>query len=201
MLSAEILNHWLGLCFWLTVLLSLSCREVVDTMVRHFKMQIFGDRQPGYDGKRNMYTAHPLPIGRDRVGIPNTRPSVSSACAPTYLCTWKKRCLNVFDMLTNQLALNDSKRRDRWQSNSNFMTTILFSFSLVFLVCFRGKKNPCILCLKKKTAFMEKTLNALLKTKSYKDFHSHFCSQRKQDFLKFIKLSLIFLFLASCLQP
>uniref|UniRef100_A0A8C5C217 Argonaute RISC component 4 n=1 Tax=Gadus morhua TaxID=8049 RepID=A0A8C5C217_GADMO len=45
-------------------------REVVDTMVRHFKMQIFGDRQPGYDGKRNMYTAHPLPIGRDRVGTP-----------------------------------------------------------------------------------------------------------------------------------
>lgn len=39
----------------------------MDTMVRHFKMQIFGDRQPGYDGKRNMYTAHPLPIGRDRV--------------------------------------------------------------------------------------------------------------------------------------
>lgn len=38
-------------------------------MVRHFKMQIFGDRQPGYDGKRNMYTAHPLPIGRDRVCI------------------------------------------------------------------------------------------------------------------------------------
>lgn len=36
-------------------------------MVRHFKMQIFGDRQPGYDGKKNMYTAHPLPIGRDRV--------------------------------------------------------------------------------------------------------------------------------------
>lgn len=38
-------------------------------MVRHFKMQIFGDRQPGYDGKRNMYTAHPLPIGRDRVSV------------------------------------------------------------------------------------------------------------------------------------
>ena len=57
--------------FCLTVLLYLSSREVVDTMVRHFKMQIFGDRQPGYDGKRNMYTAHPLPIGRDRVGISN----------------------------------------------------------------------------------------------------------------------------------
>ena len=38
-------------------------------MVRHFKIQIFGDRQPGYDGKRNMYTAHPLPIGRDRVSV------------------------------------------------------------------------------------------------------------------------------------
>ncbi|EGW01092.1 Protein argonaute-4, partial [Cricetulus griseus] len=49
-------------------------REVVDTMVRHFKMQIFGDRQPGYDGKRNMYTAHPLPIGRDRVDMEVTLP-------------------------------------------------------------------------------------------------------------------------------
>lgn len=43
-------------------------------MVRHFKMQIFGDRQPGYDGKRNMYTAHPLPIGRDRVDMEVTLP-------------------------------------------------------------------------------------------------------------------------------
>lgn len=51
------------------LMVRLSSREVVDTMVRHFKMQIFGDRQPGYDGKRNMYTAHPLPIGRDRVGF------------------------------------------------------------------------------------------------------------------------------------
>uniref|UniRef100_A0A672PTL6 Protein argonaute-4-like n=1 Tax=Sinocyclocheilus grahami TaxID=75366 RepID=A0A672PTL6_SINGR len=49
-------------------------REVVDTMVRHFKMQIFGDSQPGYDGKRNMYTAHPLPIGRDRVDLEVTLP-------------------------------------------------------------------------------------------------------------------------------
>lgn len=49
-------------------------------MVRHFKMQIFGDRQPGYDGKRNMYTAHPLPIGRDRVGIDPAQ---------------KKQCVNV----------------------------------------------------------------------------------------------------------
>lgn len=61
-------NHFLKLAklclqFWCV----LFHREVVDTMVRHFKMQIFGDRQPGYDGKRNMYTAHPLPIGRDRV--------------------------------------------------------------------------------------------------------------------------------------
>ncbi|KAL0604817.1 Protein argonaute-4, partial [Plecturocebus cupreus] len=56
-------------------------REVVDTMVRHFKMQIFGDRQPGYDGKRNMYTAHPLPIGRDRVDMEVTLPGEVSATA------------------------------------------------------------------------------------------------------------------------
>lgn len=48
-------------------------------MVRHFKMQIFGDRQPGYDGKRNMYTAHPLPIGRERVSKEEARHTLPSS--------------------------------------------------------------------------------------------------------------------------
>lgn len=37
-------------------------REVVDSMVQHFKVTIFGDRRPVYDGKRSLYTAHPLPV-------------------------------------------------------------------------------------------------------------------------------------------
>ncbi|CAG5889943.1 unnamed protein product [Menidia menidia] len=41
-------------------------REVVDTMVQHFKVTIFGDRLPVYDGKRSLYTASPLPGGKDR---------------------------------------------------------------------------------------------------------------------------------------
>uniref|UniRef100_A0A8V0YX51 Argonaute 3, RISC catalytic component n=1 Tax=Gallus gallus TaxID=9031 RepID=A0A8V0YX51_CHICK len=34
-------------------------REVVDSMVQHFKVTIFGDRRPVYDGKRSLYTANP----------------------------------------------------------------------------------------------------------------------------------------------
>lgn len=39
-------------------------------MVQHFKTQIFGDRKPVYDGRKNLYTAVPLPIGRDKVTHP-----------------------------------------------------------------------------------------------------------------------------------
>lgn len=31
-------------------------------MVQHFKVTIFGDRRPVYDGKRSLYTANPLPV-------------------------------------------------------------------------------------------------------------------------------------------
>uniref|UniRef100_A0AAY4E5W3 Protein argonaute-1 n=1 Tax=Denticeps clupeoides TaxID=299321 RepID=A0AAY4E5W3_9TELE len=37
-------------------------REVVDSMVQHFKVTIFGDRRPVYDGKKSLYTANPLPV-------------------------------------------------------------------------------------------------------------------------------------------
>uniref|UniRef100_A0A8K9XVG4 Protein argonaute-1 n=1 Tax=Oncorhynchus mykiss TaxID=8022 RepID=A0A8K9XVG4_ONCMY len=40
-------------------------REVVDSMVKHFKVTIFGDRRPVYDGKRSLYTANPLPVDLD----------------------------------------------------------------------------------------------------------------------------------------
>lgn len=43
--------------------------EIVEHMVQHFKTQIFGDRKPVYDGRKNLYTAMPLPIGRDKVSI------------------------------------------------------------------------------------------------------------------------------------
>nr|XP_060467531.1 protein argonaute-2 [Panthera onca] len=42
-------------------------REIVEHMVQHFKTQIFGDRKPVFDGRKNLYTAMPLPIGRDKV--------------------------------------------------------------------------------------------------------------------------------------
>nr|ACI68121.1 Eukaryotic translation initiation factor 2C 2 [Salmo salar] len=44
-------------------------REIVEHMVQHFKTQIFGDRKPVYDGRKNLYTAMPLPIGREKVEL------------------------------------------------------------------------------------------------------------------------------------
>lgn len=35
--------------------------------MQHFKPQIFGDRKPVYDGKKNIYTVTALPIGNERV--------------------------------------------------------------------------------------------------------------------------------------
>lgn len=41
----------------------------MEHMVQHFKTQIFGDRKPVFDGRKNLYTAMPLPIGRDKVSF------------------------------------------------------------------------------------------------------------------------------------
>ncbi|MBN3305884.1 AGO3 protein, partial [Amia calva] len=49
-------------------------REVVDSMVQHFKVTIFGDRRPVYDGKRSLYTAHPLPVAPAGVDLDVTLP-------------------------------------------------------------------------------------------------------------------------------
>uniref|UniRef100_A0A674C6E7 Argonaute RISC catalytic component 3a n=1 Tax=Salmo trutta TaxID=8032 RepID=A0A674C6E7_SALTR len=49
-------------------------REVVDSMVQHFKVTIFGDRRPVYDGKRSLYTANPLPVATAGVDLDVTLP-------------------------------------------------------------------------------------------------------------------------------
>ena len=48
------------------------CREVVDSMVQHFKVTIFGDRRPVYDGKKSLYTANPLPVAPAGVSLTRT---------------------------------------------------------------------------------------------------------------------------------
>lgn len=53
----------------------LLLREIVEHMVQHFKTQIFGDRKPVYDGRKNLYTAMPLPIGRDKVRFYSEQPA------------------------------------------------------------------------------------------------------------------------------
>lgn len=56
-----------ALCYISVNLLYFPSSEIVEHMVQHFKTQIFGDRKPVYDGRKNLYTAMPLPIGRDKV--------------------------------------------------------------------------------------------------------------------------------------
>uniref|UniRef100_A0A1A8JJU7 Eukaryotic translation initiation factor 2C, 4 n=1 Tax=Nothobranchius kuhntae TaxID=321403 RepID=A0A1A8JJU7_NOTKU len=43
-------------------------------MVRHFKVTIFGDRLPVYDGKTSLYTASPLPVAASGVDLDVTLP-------------------------------------------------------------------------------------------------------------------------------
>ncbi|XP_060039580.1 protein argonaute-2-like [Erinaceus europaeus] len=44
-------------------------REIVEYMFQHFKTQVFGAWKPLFDGRRNLYTAVPLPIGRARMEL------------------------------------------------------------------------------------------------------------------------------------
>lgn len=59
-----------NVCHANTINLTLLRREVVEYMVQHFKPQLFGDRKPVYDGKKNIYTVLALPIGSEKVGTP-----------------------------------------------------------------------------------------------------------------------------------
>jgi len=43
-------------------------REIIETMV-HAYSKIFGTLKPVFDGRNNLYTRDPLPIGNDRVEL------------------------------------------------------------------------------------------------------------------------------------
>ena len=49
-------------------------RQILETMVENFRNAIFQDRRPVFDGRRNMYTAQPLPIDKQRVELEVTLP-------------------------------------------------------------------------------------------------------------------------------
>ncbi|XP_067937270.1 protein argonaute-2-like [Watersipora subatra] len=44
-------------------------REIVETMVASYSQRIFAGQRPVFDGRKNMYSREPLPIGRDRVEL------------------------------------------------------------------------------------------------------------------------------------
>ncbi|XP_047533189.1 protein argonaute-2 isoform X1 [Vanessa atalanta] len=48
-------------------------REIVESMVRNYN-KIFGALKPVFDGRNNLYTRDPLPIGNDRVELEVTLP-------------------------------------------------------------------------------------------------------------------------------
>lgn len=48
-------------------------REIVECMVHSYN-KIFGAIKPVFDGRNNLYTRDPLPIGNDRVDLEVTLP-------------------------------------------------------------------------------------------------------------------------------
>ena len=48
-------------------------RDIIETMV-HAYSKIFGTRKPVFDGRSNLYTRDPLPIGSDAVELEVTLP-------------------------------------------------------------------------------------------------------------------------------
>lgn len=48
-------------------------------MVQHFKVTIFGDCLPVYDGKRSLYTVKALPVASGGVSLTETWPVVSGS--------------------------------------------------------------------------------------------------------------------------
>lgn len=52
-------------------------------MVQHFKVTIFGDRRPVYDGKKSLYTANPLPVAPTGVK-PRTRTHAHDLVLPLF---------------------------------------------------------------------------------------------------------------------
>jgi eukaryotic translation initiation factor 2C len=49
-------------------------REIVETMVQAYSQKIFNGQLPVFDGRRNLYSREPLPIGRDKVELEVTLP-------------------------------------------------------------------------------------------------------------------------------
>jgi len=43
------------------------CREIVETMVKAYKQKVFNGQMPVFDGRKNLYSRDPLPIGREKV--------------------------------------------------------------------------------------------------------------------------------------
>ena len=52
-------------------------------MVQHFKVTIFGDCLPVYDGKRSLYTATPLPVATGGVRLSLDASGVFVSSGPT----------------------------------------------------------------------------------------------------------------------
>ncbi|XP_064651862.1 protein argonaute-2-like isoform X2 [Lineus longissimus] len=49
-------------------------REIIETMVQAYSQRIFNGQKPVFDGRKNLYSRDPLPIGREKVELEVTLP-------------------------------------------------------------------------------------------------------------------------------
>lgn len=46
---------------------ALIFREIIETMVQAYSQKIFQGAKPVFDGRKNLYSRDPLPIGKEKV--------------------------------------------------------------------------------------------------------------------------------------
>ncbi|KAK2174077.1 hypothetical protein NP493_830g00028 [Ridgeia piscesae] len=49
-------------------------REIIETMVQAYSQKIFSGQKPVFDGRKNLYSKEPLPLGREKVELEVTLP-------------------------------------------------------------------------------------------------------------------------------
>ncbi|XP_078481805.1 protein argonaute-2 isoform X1 [Ciona intestinalis] len=66
-------------------------REIINTMVENFRSAIFQDRKPVFDGRKNLYTAQPLPIDKQKLEVEVTLPGEGRDRTFTVAIKWASR--------------------------------------------------------------------------------------------------------------
>lgn len=90
-------NLWLHGCLPCNIKRVFMCilpyyREIIETMVQAYGQKVFAGQKPVFDGRKNLYSRDPLPIGREKViGATFKQDKIHGICTPG----WENLATNV----------------------------------------------------------------------------------------------------------